>query len=812
MEISRRQVIVLTGTLVAASSLRTQDALAAPAPQDRAPGRAPRGVWLAGDTHVHDDHSSDGSLPRQTSDQRLPGNLPVKDQIGEGERVGLDFMPLTDHRTYDQHWDPQWTSSHLLLIPGEEANGSPHAVVLGAVDTIVDGANPPGSPAFRHVQQSIWDAHAQDAVWSVAHPDDGEVKDDGSPNANASAQTPDIVEIWNRSSNPDAEIDYAENRWNHGFRFGAVAACDCHFRELWDVAGPGQPTTWVFAADGTERAILDAFKAGRTTVSRSPSGPFVTIEADLNDDGVFEAIGGDEIVLERVPRKGIAKLRVQVRNAEGTTVYVYGSPGRSAGPLATFTPASVEETYLVPINPGEGHSWYRAEVRAPGELSGRDADPNLPNQLRAATSPVFLSTTAPAVPAPEIPLPDMVASDDTAAPVVGKPGVFAGFADVATVGRTSHVVAEVHRDGRTAVVYQRVVDGAAHGKLVDLSPRATISRSPRVVARGRDVWVVWQETESEKPRRSNIYLRHSANGGGSFKQAVKLSRSTARAIHPALAIVDGGRPVVAWADNSAGAFDVFVQVVGVDSEPHNVSTTGKTVDPGTPSDSRSPRFPASLFPSIAVGPHGDIVITWQDNRFDADPGWTGHTPPSGQEASGGTDPDNWQILASRRIAGQRTWSAPLQVSPDPQTADRHPSITVDRDGGFVVMWEAKALRSSGANLALRASRSTDAGATWSPAQPVGLEPNAMSQRPRLGQDQDGAVRAVWYDSRSEDWRWKVFTARFDEGSGWTAPARLTGSGNATWPAVAQGVAVFTSDRNATRSQRDVTHQVFVIAL
>ena len=88
----------------------------------------------------------------------LPGNLPVADQIGHGERIGLDFMPLTDHRTSDQHWDPGWKSSNLLLIPGEEANGSPHAIVLGAVDTVVDGANPPGSAGSRHVQQSIWDA------------------------------------------------------------------------------------------------------------------------------------------------------------------------------------------------------------------------------------------------------------------------------------------------------------------------------------------------------------------------------------------------------------------------------------------------------------------------------------------------------------------------------------------------------------------------------------------------------------------------------------------------------------------------------
>ncbi|MCW2571218.1 MAG: hypothetical protein JWO88_1276, partial [Frankiales bacterium] len=160
------------------------------------------GSWLAGDTHVHDDHSSDGSFIRQGVSQQGPGNLSVGEQIGEGERIGLQWMPLTDHRTYDQHWDPQWTSSALLLVPGEEANGSPHATCLGAIDNVVDGANPPGSPSHRHVQQSIWEAHAQDASWGIAHPDDTRIENDSVVGAST-------IETWNRASLPDVEIDYA---------------------------------------------------------------------------------------------------------------------------------------------------------------------------------------------------------------------------------------------------------------------------------------------------------------------------------------------------------------------------------------------------------------------------------------------------------------------------------------------------------------------------------------------------------------------------------------------------------------------------
>ncbi|MFI7611129.1 CehA/McbA family metallohydrolase [Nonomuraea terrae] len=791
---SRRNFVAVAGGAAVAAGAMT----ASPA---QAGEKTPRGEWLAGDTHVHDDHSADGSLPRQQSKQTLPGNLPVADQIAEAERTGLDFLPLTDHRTYDQHWDPQWQSSELLLVPGEEANGSPHAIVLGAVDTVVDGANPPGSPAFRHVQQSIWDAHAQDAVWSTAHPDDGEYTPDAGPDDNASAQGMNTVEVWNVASDPDAQIDYAENRWNAGFRFGAVAASDCHFRELWGTAGPGQPTTWVFAAERSVRGILDGLRGGRTTVSHRRNGPFVTIEADLDGDGTYEALGGDEIVLKhgRLPKK--ASLRVRVRRAAGARVLVYGAPGRSAGPVATYTAASDDETYHLPVTLKGEHTWYRAEVRAPGAASGADADPDLPDQLRAATSPVFVSAAAPAVPAPEIALPPAQHGDDRASLAVGGAGRFTGFPDVAVDGGTTHVVAEVHDDARTSVVYR------GHGRTVTLSGDSPTARFPRIAVSGDDVWVVWQdELGQEQPHRPVILLRHSHDGGRSFERAVRLSDGRGRAVHPGLALLDGRRPVVVWADNARGPFDVYAQVVGEDRAPVNLSAPGKSVDLGTPQDARSPRFPASLFPSVAVGEDGRVIVAWQDNRFDPDPLWTGHTPEPGEQP-GGTDPDNWQILVCVRSG--RSWSEPVRVSAAADAADRHPSLAADGDGGFVAIWETRALRSSGTNLSLRASRSADGGRTWTPAEPVGLAPDAMSQRPRLSRDPDRTIRAVWYDSRSADWRWKVFTSRRGR-TGWSAAEQLTTPGNNTWPAADRGVVVFTTDRSATRTQRDATQEVYAL--
>jgi predicted metal-dependent phosphoesterase TrpH len=762
----------------------------------------PVGHWLAGDTHVHSDHSSDGSLPRQSSDQRLPGNLPVRDQIAEAGRNRLDFLALTDHRTYDQQWDPQWTASGLVLLPGEEANGSPHAIVLGAVDHIVDGANPPQSPAFRHVQQSVWDAHAQDAVWSVAHPDNGEVGADGRPNEYASVLGIDTVEIWNPSSNPDAQIDYAEDRWNRGFRFGVVAASDNHYREYWSLAGPGKPTTWVFAAHRTPGAILSALRAGRTAVSRNVEDAFATIEGDFDHDGVFEAIGGDETIASSA---SLVQLRVRIRNGIGTTVYVYRSPGRSAGAAALWRPASIDETFLLPVTIEPGHSWFRVEVRAPGELSGLKADPSLPDQLRAATAPIFVSTEAAAVPDPEIALPAPAASADESEPVIEALQGFAGFADVSVADDIPHVVAETHGDGRSRVVYRKL-DRAQSGAIVELSGVSKSARYPKVAASGAHVWVVWQQDDRSG---STIYIRHSSDGGLTWERAQKVSDGAGRAVHPSLALVSATCPVVAWADNRSGAFDVHARVLCRDPASSNLSAAGKTISEGDASDARSPRFPASLFPSVAVGRAGKIVVAWQDNRFDPDPLWTGHTPRSGEAPDAGTDPDNWEILASVRDLSQPAWQAPVRVSANEDAADRHPSVAVDGSGAMVIAWDTQPLKRSGVNLSIVSRLSTDEGATWSGAKAIGFEPVAMSQRPKLAVGADGVVRAVWYDSRSSDWRWQVFTSHLDANRTWSPAVQLTTAGNSTWPSVSNGTVVFTSDRRAIRAQRELTHEVFV---
>jgi hypothetical protein len=778
--------------------------------------------WLNGDTHVHDDHSSDGSLLRQTISQGSPGNLAVGGQILEGELMGLDFMPLTDHRTYDQHYDPQWTSNKLLLVPGEEANGSPHATVLGAVDSIVQGAVPAGQSSARIVQESLWDAHSQGASWGTAHPDDGEMNADGSVNDNASAVGIDTIEVWNRASSPDTEIDYAESRWNRGFRTGVAGGSDDHFKELWlaSLDRPGRPTTSVLAQQTTVRGVVQGLWAGHTRVNGGELfAPVVTLDADVGDTGSYSALGGDEVF---VPAGTPIRLRITVSNAVTTSVLLYQSPGRSAGAIQTWHPTAVlgSDVYYADVVAESAPTWYRVEVRGPALPPGIEistlTSPTAaglaqfleqtvqPDQLRALTPPLYVST-APVAAQPEIATPADGGSADGAQLALGNTGGFSGFPDVAVDGAVTHLVAEVHGTGTTQVMYsRRNADGSWTAPL-NLVPASSQARFPRIVAQGGNVWVAWQdERAGEVPHRPAIYVRHSGDGGQTWAPELLVRGIAGRAEHPALALTAYGLPLVAWQEISPGyPFDVMAQVIGADAAPVNLSRSGKTFHPSDGIDTRSALYPASVWPAVAVAADGRIAIAWQDDRTDEDPLWTG-----GLGYGNGTDPDNWQIMVVNRAAYGSTWSAPASLGAN-DMADRHPSLVYTAAGRLVAAWDTKALQSSGANLSVLSAWSDDGGTTWTAPAAVAADPAAMSQWPRLGRGAGGEAQLAWYDSRSADWRWRIMTATLGE-SGWSAGNVLPSLGNNTWPALDGGVLVFASTRNAQRLQRDHTQQVFYL--
>jgi hypothetical protein len=422
-------------------------------------------------------------------------------------------------------------------------------------------------------------------------------------------------------------------------------------------------------------------------------------------------------------------------------------------------------------------------------------------ELKALASPVFISPGLVEA-RPELPAPADQGEDDHAILAFGERGEFTSFPDIATEAGVMHVVAESHGPAGSAIIYRRGVNGVWSETGRVLSGDG-VARFPRIAVRGRDVWIVWQEDAVQLPHRPAIHLRHSTDGGATWQAAQTVRPIAGRAEHPDIAIAASGRPILVWQEIRANQpFDVMFQEIGKDIEPRDLSRAGKIISEGEPDDTRSARYPASVWPAIAASADGSVVVVWQDNRTDVDPLWTGSA------AAPGTNPDNWQIMVAVRNAGD-AWAAPVSLGAE-DMADRHPDVAFGARGEFAVVWETKTLAPAGRNLSVLAAVSSDGGKTFS--APATLAPDAltMSERPRVGVDKGGAVRAVWYDSRSADWRRRVMTAVYRAGSGWDEGRLVNGRGNNTWPVTSGGAIVFASTRNAARLQRDATQQVFVL--
>lgn len=774
--------------------------------------------WLRGDMHQHSDHSSDGSLARQIGDDSAKGNMGLDHLIDEAERLALDFLPITDHRTHDQHYDPLWESDSVVLMYAEEANGSPHATVHGNVDMIDQNAAVDGAPGSRVVQESVWLTHSQGAVWVTAHPDDGEMDGDR-PNARADAVGVDAVEIWNRASDVEQEIDYIENRWNAGFRFGVVGASDNHFREFILLGGgTARPTTEVLATQRSDRGVIDALRAGRSGVYSGDAGsPKVRIHADFDGSGRFAVQAGDEVL---VPAGTPGKLRISVERGLGNRVLVYRTPGRSAAPLAEVSGLGALgfDDIELDIVATDEPLWYRAEVRSLGladpssllfglVMGGQDFGnlfQQLTGQVRALSSAIFVSPT-PALPQGDELPPADAGVPDGAEYALGMPDDFAGFADAVADGQGVQVVAEVHRGDSTDIQWRSRGADQQWSALQVLSDSG-FARFPRIARRGQTVAVVWQdESAGQAPRRPQIVLRISRDGGTQFAPPQVIRAIPGRAMHPDVAIAPDGQIHLVWQEiRAAEAFEIAHVMIGLDGQPGEVailSRQGKTITAARADDARSARHPASVRPAIAIGADGIAWITWQDNRFDPDPGWTG------QAGKGeGTAPDDWQIAVM-------ALGAEVQFLGEADAADRHPDLQVDGDGRVHVVWDSKPLRSSGANLRVLAAQRDPGTGTFS-VVPLSVPEIGSARAPRLGLDARGVARLAWFDSRSADWRWRVVHARYrpqtaDE-SGWGAGQLINAPGVNTWPVPAGDWLVFASTRYAQRLQRDRTQQIFVV--
>ena len=392
-DLSRRRFLQLTAGVGLVSTLPAlrSAALASGPPKD--------GLWLAGDFHVHTTYSHDvwgGPGDDNTAEDEFytlgwtPG-----EQITIAETRGLDFVALTDHNRVDALRDPGYRSTHLTLVPGyEHSLGGGHAgVFMPGIDALPDVVKAPdGSTNFDANAPLFTDlVHERGGITVINHPKDKK----GWGYSIESSLGFDAIEGWNGRWQQRSDVfrDPLPSVWNnshetvpwweqsfigdHQRRIGITGGSDNHWRAVTAVAGVGQPTTWVYAADRSAASIIDGVRNGRTFVAQEPPahlGPRLFLTAT-------EAwrTGRDAMIGGAVKAEGPVEVAVKVENAAGHRLRLI-STGQVVKEWQTTLPiATYEHRVVLPQN-----GWVRAELLY---------DPGY--AMYAVTSPIFAVGQAP---------------------------------------------------------------------------------------------------------------------------------------------------------------------------------------------------------------------------------------------------------------------------------------------------------------------------------------------------------------------------------------------------------------------------------
>jgi hypothetical protein len=394
-------------------------ALSAPALSGASAPRPPAGFWIAGDLHVHtiyghdtcidpttawDYTKPDRSARKSCNDAYTVSFTPMQ-RLQEASDRGLDFVAITDHNNIVNQTDPDelaWLGAHpdLIYVPGYENSQPGHVQMLGAracysqtgpVAVTVQCEKAVTDQTAAGEQQLADTLRAHGGVFQINHPSDMSWL-----SKIGYAVVPDTVEVWNigpwayqhpfpASNDNDFSLRWYDGFLNRGYEVGATGGSDTHWVLTDPMQGVGEPTTWVYVKHRTLAGVLEGLRAHHTFVSALPpvlQGPQLFLEADRNNDGIFEAIAGSETAKT-------ATFRVRAPGA------LPGSIVRIVTDTGTFD-TSPDQTFHVTAT-----KWVRAELLMPDAKDARAAacDPVIGDQttlcrndllMEALSSPIFL--------------------------------------------------------------------------------------------------------------------------------------------------------------------------------------------------------------------------------------------------------------------------------------------------------------------------------------------------------------------------------------------------------------------------------------
>ncbi len=348
------------------------------------------GIWMKGDLHVHSRHSKDST------------NNPVSKIVGLAERVGMDYLLISDHDNHvdgnvaQNTWaDPEYRSTSVLLLYGAEwTTHRGHGTALAA--------RPYDHQRLYDVrdQRDVSIAAVKKALGihlSANHPG-------GSDHFGFSYDMVDSIEVWNSAiwaTNASALLIW-DDMLKSGRRIAARGGSDSHHgypdapgqeAAVNNIQAPannvGTPTTWVFGSARNSDAVVKALSAGRSSVSANPNAPRVEFYADLDQDGTMDMMMGDNLRATGQPVRFTVRL---VGRGAVPLPYIVKvtKDGSEFGSFPTSGTTPTVEFVDTPA--ADARSYYRVEVTgAPAEYPEVPFSTVLSGSMIGLSSPLYFN-------------------------------------------------------------------------------------------------------------------------------------------------------------------------------------------------------------------------------------------------------------------------------------------------------------------------------------------------------------------------------------------------------------------------------------
>ncbi len=300
--------------------------------------------WYKGDLHCHTFHSDGTPSPTEV--------------VREAERLGLDFLAITDHSTFTQEIDLISIETDVILIPGcEVTTPQGHWNIWGDGGWIESRVM-----SEADVNATYQEALRQGYLTSLNHP-----RPEGPPWRFPNTHGNQCVEVWNGvwEDNNDICLGFWEKKINAGQRLVAVGGSDCHQLHTPGEGPLAQPTTYI-RCEGAPSAVglLNGIRAGHVFITASPEGP----QLYLTSGG---AEMGDSVTC---PTSGRISIAVRVVDGDGAQLEVWTSARQVAAQMV----AGSASTYHFDVDVA-GTPYVRAQLR---DLKTRS--------MLAITNPIYL--------------------------------------------------------------------------------------------------------------------------------------------------------------------------------------------------------------------------------------------------------------------------------------------------------------------------------------------------------------------------------------------------------------------------------------